>query len=317
MLRTGLSVALVACFALSGRAVAEPDEGGASNSSVVSVREYLEQAAESPLGPDDVGLLRAVADLLEKEPVATESAEQRSRQVVRLCNVPAADVAEAMARYVKSERGDRAFFVSEPKSNSLLLSATPDEAAALLELIAKLDVPPATIMVGICIAELTYTAADAEQIKQMPPAAALPAEEVQAWIDEAKKQGRLEIFSQPQIITLNGQPGSIQIGSLAPIVRPENNQVEQAHVGVTVAVTPRITPTGLVTMQVDIEHTRLSGGDAADRADIGKMTIRTTATAEDGQTVFLGGLITRTTTATEDVFRESIITVTPRVNPQR
>ncbi len=324
MLRTGLSVALVACLALSASAVAEPDEGSPSNSSVVPVREYLEQAAKSPLGPDDVDLLRAVADLLEKEPVAKESAEPRSRQVVRLRNVPAADVAEAMARYVKYECGGRAFFVSEPKSNSLLLSATPDEAAALLELIANLDVPPATIMVSVWFGELTYAADDAKKDGKagvdLPAAVGfLQGEEAEAWLAEVKKQGHLRVFSESYVLTVDNQPASFHSGGLVPVVAPrpaeestEEHPVEQAKIGVTIGLTCRVTPEGSVLVELDFEHSKLTGRDVTGRAVIQTTAVQTTIAADDGQTTVLGGM----TKKVEDGHRELIIAVTPWVNPK-
>lgn len=320
MRRTGLSVALVVCFTAPTLAVAEPDEGGASNSSVVSVSEFLKQTAKRPLELGDVSLLRAIADLMEKEQAIPTPVELRSRLTVRLRNAPVVDVAKALEEFLENERaarqsasssGDRTFFVSDITSNTLLLS-TRGMATPLLELIAKLDADPDVVTVSVCIAELTHADGDADVNSGMT-GRWLQGEEADAWIEEAKKQGRLKVLGRPQIRTLDNQPASIKMGKRVSVVRPGENQIEIVEVGLTIDLTPRITPTGSIIMELDIERGELGERDAAGRAAIRTTRVQTVLSAEDGQTLLLGGLNRKT----KHGMRELIIAVTPRVNPQR
>ena len=319
MRRTGLSVVLVVCLTAPTLAVAEPDEGEQSSSSVVSVSGFLKQTAKRPLELGDVGLLRAIADLVEKEQAIPTPVELRSRLMVRLRNVAVLDMVKALEEYVKNEQapqgaasssGDRTFFVSDITSNTLLLSAR-GMAAPLLELIAKLDADPDIVMVSVCIAELTHADGDADVNSGMT-GRWLQGEEADAWIERVKKQGRLEILGRPQIRTLDNQPASIQIGSRVPVVGPGENQIELAEVGLTIDLTPRITPTGSIIMELDIKRVELADRDAAGRAAIRTTRVQTILSAEDGQTLLLGGLNRKT----KDGMRELIIAVTPRVNPK-
>ena len=148
----------------------------------------LEKVAKSPLTRGEAGLLRAVADLIEKEenvaaaerrtvastlpvsalavgaeavqPVAAipaayaVPAQQRKRLAFRLRNPPAAHVAKALEQFLNDEEKaegkaqrvrepipstGRAVFVSEPVSNMLFVSATPQIVDEMAQLIAELD----------------------------------------------------------------------------------------------------------------------------------------------------------------------------------
>ena len=128
----------------------------------------------------------------------------------------------------------------------------------------------------------------------------------------------MEILSRPQITTLDNQPAFIQVGQRVPRVTGSNvnqigisNTVELENVGLILGVTPRVSPEGMVVMEVDAEKSEVAPvadgipiSVAADgtpilspRVDI--TTAQTTVSAADGETIILGGLITRGTQTTE------------------
>ena len=92
MIKTGLSISLAVCFTLPALAANASETGAAPKPSALPVRGLLERAAKSPLGPGEVGLLRAVADLVEKEQVAGahRSATARSKSVIASKPIPVA-----------------------------------------------------------------------------------------------------------------------------------------------------------------------------------------------------------------------------------
>ena len=122
-------------------------------------------------------------------------------------------------------------------------------------------------------------------------------------------------------MTLDNQPAFIKIGTTVPTGAPrpgmdgpaQGTQIEQTEVGLSVGVTPRVSPEGLVVMELDVERATVVNGNGLAGPIIGKTTAQTTISAKDGQTIVLGGLIRRA----EDGHRSLIIAVTPRVNPKR
>jgi len=246
------------------------------------------------------------------------------------------DVANALEEFFNGERKVRgayesiqnpylAVFVPEPISNSLLASVMPEMVNSLTELVAALDAKPDRVMINICIAELLPPSRNAKNEDGVSGNSEVDKEPTMeedgaAWLAWAKNHGRLEVLSQAQVMTLDNQPAFIQIGTMVPTVASESdtggpakdNQLEQTFVGRTVGLSPRISPEGLILMELDFEDAMVNE-DGASRQSIKKTKVQTTISAKNGQTIVLGGLKHRV----EDDNRSLIIAVTPRVNPER
>lgn len=136
-------------------------------------------------------------------------------------------------------------------------------------------------------------------------------ESVSMLLRALKEDRRINVLSRPQVMTLDNQPALIQVGEQVPVVRATEsndsggitNSVEFEDVGLIVGVTPRISPDGLVVMEIDA--TKSEVGPEAEGIPISvqegvtirsprikTITAQTTVSALDGQTVVLGGLIT-------------------------
>lgn len=144
-----------------------------------------------------------------------------------------------------------------------------------------------------------------------------------------QKPRRVEVLSRVQLTASNNQPASIQVGKQEPVIRGSQvsrtggriNNVTLEHVGLLVSVTPRIAPDGHVTMEFKIEESRLGPVDEGVPLASGEghaevrmprtvtTSLETTVTAADGQTVVLGGLITKSASRRVDL----VILVSPRV----
>ncbi len=122
---------------------------------------------------------------------------------------------------------------------------------------------------------------------------------------------RLQVLSRPEVMTLDNQPAFIQVGQRVPYVTGTSNNVNGfqsttslINVGLLLGVTPRISPDGLVVMEIDAENSSLSSGQGitiavSDGVPITQPIInttlaQTTVSARSGQTVVLGGLIRKT-----------------------
>ncbi len=121
----------------------------------------------------------------------------------------------------------------------------------------------------------------------------------------------VEILSRPQIMTLDNQPAFIQVGQRVPQIRGstvnnagQSNTIELENVGLILGVTPRISPEGMVVMEIDAEKSEVgpdsegipvsisATGNVVRSPRINITTAQTTVSAASGQTIVIGGLIT-------------------------
>lgn len=143
-------------------------------------------------------------------------------------------------------------------------------------------------------------------------------ENVSVLIRALQQTNRLEVLSRPQIRTLDNQPAFIQIGQRVPrIVTASVTQVGSVNgvvlenVGLILGVTPRISPDGMVVMEVDAEKSEVdvvdqgipvsvSASGTVIRSPIFNITTAsTTVSANSGETIIIGGLITKNTNDTQ------------------
>lgn len=127
-----------------------------------------------------------------------------------------------------------------------------------------------------------------------------------------RERRRLEVLSRPQIMTLDNQPAYIQVGQRVPVLSGstvgltgQTSNVNYQNVGLIVAVTPRISPDGMVVMEIDAEKSQLGpitegipvgfgqNGAVLRQPRIDITQAQTTISAMDSQTVVFGGMITQ------------------------
>ncbi|MCH2203751.1 MAG: hypothetical protein MK102_17425 [Fuerstiella sp.] len=122
----------------------------------------------------------------------------------------------------------------------------------------------------------------------------------------------LHVLSRPQIRTVHNIQATIRVGQEIPVVNGVditeggivNPVIEQRNTGIILEVTPRITPDGTVVMAVYAEKSALTAGGVPVFTDINtgnsiESPIRdisiaeTTVNVPNGQTVVIGGIITK------------------------
>ncbi|TWU35948.1 secretin N-terminal domain-containing protein [Novipirellula artificiosorum] len=121
---------------------------------------------------------------------------------------------------------------------------------------------------------------------------------------------RLEVLSRPQVLTLDNQPAFIQVGQRVPRITGstinqigQQNTVTLENVGLILGVTPRISPEGNVTMEIDAEKSEVgpesegipvsisADGTVVRSPRVNVASAQATVSAADGETIILGGLI--------------------------
>ncbi len=128
-----------------------------------------------------------------------------------------------------------------------------------------------------------------------------------------KTQRRLEILSRPQIMTTDKQAANILIGQQVPYVTGTNtiatgivtNTINYRPTGVQLQVTPQINPDGRIIMRVtpeisSVANSTVAVGNGVNATLFNTQTVDTTVSAMDGETVAIGGLITKSNTKTEN-----------------
>ena len=143
-------------------------------------------------------------------------------------------------------------------------------------------------------------------------------ESVSVLLRALQEARRLDILSRPQVMMLNNQAGEVQVGASVPFIGDSivnglttTNSVEFIEVGLILSVVPRISPDGLVVLDVLADKSELgsiedgipisisASGDVLRQPQINRSRAETIVSARDGQTVILGGLITKSRTAFE------------------
>lgn len=138
-------------------------------------------------------------------------------------------------------------------------------------------------------------------------------ESVSVLIRALAARRNVQILSRPQILALDNQTAEIQVGQQVPIVDGvnisaqglANPNVVQDQAGIILNVTPRISPEGMVVMELLAEKSAFNGdgvpiftdgtnGNVITSPIKDLSAARTTVKVPDGQTIVVGGMITKT-----------------------
>ncbi|HWA24605.1 MAG TPA: secretin N-terminal domain-containing protein [Lacunisphaera sp.] len=155
------------------------------------------------------------------------------------------------------------------------------------------------------------------------PAPSAPGFEIQhqrgnfsAVLDALKQQGELKVVSKPRLRTLNNQPAVVRVGQDIPVflrqvtqspgtppVITETETIQTITVGTVLSITPQISSTGLITLDITPAVSRLvrietsaSGNTNAPVIDIRQAS--SLVRVRDGVTIVMGGLVQDNATST-------------------
>jgi type II secretion system protein D len=127
----------------------------------------------------------------------------------------------------------------------------------------------------------------------------------------------VQILSRPQVRTTHNNEAYVTVGQQVPRVNGANAtglggaspQVEDETVGITLRVTPRITPDGIIAMNVFADKSSLAAtgvpifvnpdGSTIESPIIDQSQAQTTVNVPNGQTIVIGGMITRSDASNE------------------
>ena len=120
-----------------------------------------------------------------------------------------------------------------------------------------------------------------------------------------QENNRLEVLSNPQVMTMNNQLATIAVGQKVPRFHgmvptgwqgQERADIKDEDVELSLAVTPTISPDGTIVMTLVVQNQKLGATVTIQDQPmqvIDNTRIGTQISAADNETVVLGGLITR------------------------
>jgi hypothetical protein len=135
-------------------------------------------------------------------------------------------------------------------------------------------------------------------------------ENVSALLRALQEVKTMHVLSRPQIMTLDNQPAYVQVGERVPRIQGTSlnaatqvNSITLENVGLILGVRPRISPEGIVVMELDAENSSVGPEATGTPVSVSNGTIirspaftvtmaQTTVSVASGQTVILAGLIT-------------------------
>jgi general secretion pathway protein D len=133
------------------------------------------------------------------------------------------------------------------------------------------------------------------------------ARELLFFLNAQENRGRTRVLSAPTVLASDNTIAHIQVGAEVPILTSQGvvagaqaggsslftNTIQQRDTGVILSVTPRINPSGMVTMQIqqEVSSPQPPAAGGPNSPSILKRSITTQATVKDGETIALGGII--------------------------
>jgi general secretion pathway protein D len=230
---------------------------------------------------------------------------------------------------------NRMRIIPNPVNNALLIYATPAEYSVIEGMLSKVDIIPLQVLIEATIAEvdlndqLQYgtqfffttdhfaeTLGTPTQVSGFPSLSNLSYPGATPYFVLSKAPNfaiaalasvtKVKVLSAPQVMVLDNQPASVQVGQQVPVLTgqatstlapgaPTVNSVDYQNTGVIMQVTPRVNSGGLVTLDIAQEVSNVAS--AAENTVTGSPTFndqvfRTRVAVQDGQTVGMAGLIT-------------------------
>lgn len=218
---------------------------------------------------------------------------------------------------------------ADETNNALVIMASPQEFAGIESALRQLDVAPKEVFLEAAIAEVTLTnnlqygvqyffqpsarhEVTLSDTSTGAIASAFPGlsyiytsgQNIKVILDALSSITHVDVVSSPELLVLNNQAASLQVGDQVPIVTqqavstlqtgaPIVNSVQYQDTGVILKVTPRVNRGGVVMMDVtqEVSNVTKTTSSGINSPTIQKRKIESTVAVQDGETIALGGLI--------------------------
>ncbi len=215
---------------------------------------------------------------------------------------------------------------ADARTNALILLADDAEYRNVLDIVRELDSPPPQVLIEATIAEVTLndrlrygvqwffddgdltggfsSGSDDDAAPSFPGLAIRYLNvDVRAVLNALSAVTDVQLISTPRILVLSNESAELQVGDQVPIITQTAvglnndsrvlNSVQYRDTGVVLSVTPRVTESGRMFIEIAQEVSEVSGTTSSeiDSPTIQQRRLSTRIQVEDGQLVVLGGLL--------------------------
>ena len=220
--------------------------------------------------------------------------------------------------------------VADATNNSLLVRASPKDYKKILDALKQLDITRLQVLIEATVLEIrlkgnlkygvqwnffglatkdhrsniNWNGNDTGTFAQTFPGfnwtvIARP-DAIRATLSALAGESLLNVLSSPSVMVLDNQTAKIQVGQQVPVATTQQqgtavtdrivNQIEYKDTGVMLSVKPRVTPGGMVQMEIEQEVSTVAK-DNPTNPTFDTRNITSTVAVRSNQAVVLGGLI--------------------------
>jgi len=261
------------------------------------------------------------ATAASSSPAATTGADESSAGAAALLGPLSAESGNAPA--------DEMRIIPDNQNNSLLIYGTAAENDKIDAMLAKIDISPVEVRIDATIAEVDldnalqygtqffFKSGDINAVLSTASSAALNtsfpgfvlsgagSDAAPLAISALQSVTKVNILSSPELMVLDGQAASLQVGDLVPYLSQTSqstitstsevvNSIDYRETGVILQVTPHVGSNGLVTLDVAQEVSGVQSGVTTagiDSPTFSERAVTSRVAVADGQTIGLAGLI--------------------------
>ncbi|MBV9992291.1 MAG: type II secretion system secretin GspD [Alphaproteobacteria bacterium] len=226
---------------------------------------------------------------------------------------------------------------ADETNNALAILASPQQYGVIETALRKLDAAPLQVLLEAAIAEVTLTndlkygvqyfwkdshnqtvlsdTGSTSVVPSLPGFAYMfsNGSNINVVLSALEQVTHVEVVSSPELMVLNNQTATLQVGDRVPIITeqavstqtadaPIVNSVQYEDTGVILKVTPRVNRGGMVMMDISQEVSGVSDTSASPvpSPTIQQRKITSSVAVQDGETIVLGGLISDSRTQSKN-----------------
>jgi general secretion pathway protein D len=129
-------------------------------------------------------------------------------------------------------------------------------------------------------------------------------------VDALSAVTKVRIVSSPSVLVLENETATIKVGDQVPVKTQETNSTtnsetvtnsfEYRDTGVILTVKPRVTASGIVTIELGQQLSSVTAGSGSSNPTFSQRSITSKVSVPSSQTVLLGGLISGTESRQKD-----------------
>ncbi len=206
-----------------------------------------------------------------------------------------------------------------PTTNGLIVTGTDDQLSKIDALISGIDRPQRQVFIEAVITETSYDDSQEVGVNMQlalehagfvtntslidlvsDNAAVFEGGDFNALVKAIKTNENTELLSRPNILVMDRERGYVTVGQNVPFLVSKEvtdggntiQQIERQDVGVSLEVTPHVIEDRIV-LQINQESQAVTNSSVAADIITNKRTLQTVVNVQDGQTIMLGGLISR------------------------